>query len=214
MIWLAASAVATLVIALALSRQRHDARAAAWSGPLDFELRDALQELQERCRLEDAMLAADFAAAKQMRRDRRAHAERILRAIVTFAECAQDERLERLRTLRVLARMAAAAVVAPPFPPTSFRLPELWATSILGALGHAVLVSPAERLLLRIYVLSAGFRLALRSMQRAAARPAWGRFERGLADWCALDESHLHATAATSAAATTEAASGRWEVRL
>ena len=90
--------------------------------------------------------------------------------------------------------MTAAAMVTPALSPRQFRLPELWAAAGLGARAHFILVSPAERLVLRLYVITIGFRLSLRSMRRAAARPAWRRFERGLAEWCRLDAAHAEAS--------------------
>lgn len=193
MTYLVATAIASLVIALALSRARHDARSLSWRALLAPEARAALEQLEERCRLEDAMLVHELAAAARIRVDRRAQAERMLRAVLQFVEEAQPERLERLHALRDLARMTAAAMVAPALAPRQFRLPELWATTSLGALAHLVLVSPAERLVLRLYVVTIGLQLSLRSMRRAAARPAWARFERSLADWCVLDQAHAEA---------------------
>lgn len=204
MTYVVACALATLVVMLALNRQRHDARALSWRRLISPDLRAGLQQLEEQCRLEDAQLVSMMASVNRSRMDRREHAERMLRAVLKFVEDAQPDRLERLRVVRVLAKMTAATMAAPALSPMQFRLPELWAAASLGALAHAVLVSPGERLVLRLYVLSAGFWITLRTMRRAAARPAWGKFERALVDWCALDAAHVQATSDATTALPSE----------
>jgi hypothetical protein len=199
-VYLISIAAAGLVIALALSRARHDERALSWRFLIAPELQAGLAELEVRCRLEDAMLVAELDAAKRMSLDRKAQAERVLRAVLQFVEEAQPERLARLHALRTLAQMTAAVMVTPAMTPRAFRLPEVWLAASIGQLSQFVLVSPAERLALRLHVLGLGFQLALRSMRRAAARPQWSRFDRAVADWCSLDHAHVQVSYDAAAA--------------
>jgi hypothetical protein len=151
---------------------------------------------------------AELDAAKRTSVDRQAQAERLLRAVLHFVEEAQPERLARLHALRTLSQMTAAVMVTPAMAPRDFRLPEVWLAASFVQLAQVVLVSPAERLALRIHVLGLGFQWALRSMRRAAARPRWSRFDRAVADWCSLDRAHVQvsydATAALPADKTPE----------
>jgi hypothetical protein len=199
-VYLLSIAAATLVIGLALSRARHDQRALSWRAFVAPELQAGLEQLEERCRLEDAMLVAELDAAQRMRFDRQAQAERVLRAVLRFVEDSQPERLARLHALGTLARMTAAVMVTPAMAPRDFRLPEVWLAASLGQLAQLVLVSPAERLALRLHVLGLGFQLSLRSMRRAAARPQWSRFDRAVADWCSLDRAHVQVSFDAAAA--------------
>jgi hypothetical protein len=89
------------------------------------------------------------------------------------------------------ARMTAAVLSTPAMAPREFRLPEVWIAASLGQLAQLVLVTPAERLALRLHVLALSLRLSLRSMRHEAAGPRWRRFERALSDWCVLDRAHV-----------------------
>jgi hypothetical protein len=199
-VYLISIAAAVLVIVLALSRARHDERARSWRSLVAPELQASLAQLEERCQLEDAMLVAELDAARRMSLDRKAQADRVLRAVLRFVEEAQPERLARLHALRTLAQVTAAVMVTPAMSPRDFRLPEVWLAASFAQLAQFVLVSPAERLALRLHLLGLGFQLTLRSMRRAAARPEWAQFDRAVADWCSLDRAHAQVSFDATAA--------------
>lgn len=112
---------------------------------------------------------------------------------------ATPDRLSRLKALSLMLRMAMAVTPMPPLRRGSFRVGQLRSLAGLASAIHFFLVSPAERVLLRIHVLSAGFRLIFRMVGRRRAeiehRPdcdrAWQGFEEGASDFKTLDHEHL-----------------------
>jgi hypothetical protein len=115
-----------------------------------------------------------------------------------IAEAAPD-RLGRLKTLSLLIRMSLAVTPMPPLRAMSFRIGQLKSVAGIAAAFHLFLVSPAERVLLRLQVLRISFRLILSLLGRRHAeieeRPtddrAWQGFEDGSADFKTLDREHL-----------------------
>ncbi len=117
---------------------------------------------------------------------------------------ATPDRLGRLQKLSLLIRMAAAVTPMPPLQGASFRTARVSGLAGLAAALHFFLVSPAERLLLRVHMLRAGFRLILSFLNRRRGeiermrswQSPWQAFESGASDFKALDREHLEATAA------------------
>lgn len=117
---------------------------------------------------------------------------------------ATPDRLGRLKKLSLLIRMAAAVTPMPPVQAASFRTAGISNLAGLAAALHFFLVSPAERLLLRVQLLRAGFRLILSFLNRRRAeierlqswQGPWHAFEEGASDFKTLDREHLDATAA------------------
>lgn len=112
---------------------------------------------------------------------------------------ATPERLGRLKALSLFVRMAMAVTPMPPLRRASFRVGKLSSLAGLAAAFHFFLVTPTERVLLRIHVLRAGFRLIFHLLSRRRGeierRPesdrAWQRFDDGASDFKTLDREHL-----------------------
>jgi len=112
---------------------------------------------------------------------------------------ATPDRLGRLKTLSLLLRMSLAVTPMPPLRQASFRLRQLYGLAGIAAAFHYFLVSPAERVLLRLQVLRVGFRLILSLLTRRRAdiarqpssQRAWRGFEDGASDFKTLDREHL-----------------------
>ncbi len=117
---------------------------------------------------------------------------------------ATPDRLSRLRSLGLVIRMAAAVTPLPPLRVSAFRRLSLRGFAGLSFLVHQFLVSPAERFMLRVHVLGAGFRVIRAAFRRrrsaAEARPASALLSRGLeddvSDFKTLDAEHLEAARA------------------
>lgn len=114
------------------------------------------------------------------------------------AEAAPD-RLGRLTALSLFVRMSMAVTPMPPLRPASFRVRQLSSLAGVAAAFHFFLVGPAERMVLRLHVLRAGFRLVLSLLNRRRGeierRPdntrAWQGFEDGATDFKTLDREQL-----------------------
>lgn len=114
------------------------------------------------------------------------------------AEAAPD-RIGRLKALSLFVRMSMAVTPMPPLRPASFRVGQLSSLAGVAAAFHFFLVGPAERMVLRLHVLRAGFRLVLSLLGRRRGeierRPdntrAWQGFEDGSSDFKALDREQL-----------------------
>jgi hypothetical protein len=109
------------------------------------------------------------------------------------------DRLSRLSLLSKMLRMSLAVSPLPPLQARAFHLGRLASLSGLAAALHHLLVSPAERVLLRVHVLRAGFRMVIgvldRCVDQMTRRPAvertWRRLEAGASDFKTLDREHL-----------------------
>jgi hypothetical protein len=116
-----------------------------------------------------------------------------------IVEEATADRLGRLKTLSLLVRMSLAVTPMPPLKASSFRIGQLKSLTGVAAAFHFFLVSPAERVLLRLQVLRISFRLIFSLMgrrhseieQRPTNERAWRGFEDGSADFKTLDREHL-----------------------
>ena len=123
-----------------------------------------------------------------------------------FARLAQDivaeatpDRLGRLKTLSLLVRMSLAVTPMPPLRAASFRIGQLRSLAGITSAFHFFLVSPAERVLLRLQVLRISFRLIFSLLgkrqteiqRQPTDERAWRGFEDGSADFKTLDREHL-----------------------
>jgi hypothetical protein len=114
-------------------------------------------------------------------------------------ERAMPNRLKNLRAMALCVRVSAAVMPPPSLDLRRFRLSSLKTVAGAGALLHHVLVTPAERMLLRLWLVSVAFRLALRVLHRASvalhadpqAARYWQRCIDGQADWLAADDEHV-----------------------
>ena len=112
---------------------------------------------------------------------------------------ATPDRLGRLKALSLLVRMSLAVTPMPPLKPASFRVGQLSSLAGIAGAFHFFLVSPVERILLRVQVLRVSFRLILSLLSRRRSeierRPgserAWQGFENGSSDFKTLDREHL-----------------------
>jgi hypothetical protein len=112
---------------------------------------------------------------------------------------ATPDRLGRLKTLSLLIRMSLAVTPMPPLKAASFRIGQLKSLAGIASAFHFFLVSPAERVLLRLQVLRICFGLVFSLLGRRQGeierRPsderAWQGFEDGSEDFKTLDREHL-----------------------
>jgi hypothetical protein len=160
----------------------------------------SLASLELASEIDHEMIDLDVEAARKARSSGELQdAARLLRSAKDVIAELTPDRLQRLRAMGVMIRMAMAVTPVEPVPVRPFRRAPLAGLAALGALAHAFLVTPLERFLLRLMVLSLGFRLTLRLLGRSAdrgereprAERAWRRFEDGAADWKTLDGAHV-----------------------
>lgn len=193
-------AVVSLVVVLFLARYRHREVVMDWAGVMSPETARILAQVEENADLDHHMAqdAWAHALAAQERQEWQEAVRQLELAFWVIEDCTPG-RLERLRSMAYLCRQVAAVMPLPPVRPSSYRLARARGLAVLGALAHAFLVTPAERLALRAQVLVATFRLLVwtlqRTKERAAGRPApgqaWDLFKAGLEDWLTADKAHL-----------------------
>jgi len=196
---LIAALLATL-ITVAYGRYRLGPVQHDWESALSPEANRQLEDIRARM-IVDAALADDAvlgAQAARMAGDWN-EACRLLDLGVWALTQATPERLTRLRGMGVAIRVAAAIMPPPPVRAVRFRLGSVKAATGAGELLHHVLITPAERMLLRLWMISCAMRLALHVARRSAAalrtRPQaarhWQHYVAGRADWGTADEEHL-----------------------
>jgi hypothetical protein len=218
-LWIACACASALAICFVLGRRHAPADLEAWCKKLSDEsvrLQAAL-ELQVAA---DAAMAQDAMHRAEEARDGLAYSEAIRLVDVAYKvlEAATQDRVTRLKGMSVCVRMAsAAAAPVPPLRPARFRLLELRSLALASTIAHHLLVSAAERLLLKLLMLRFGCRLALRAMKGGsdrihvdpAAATAWARCDAAVSDWTdGLDPDHVEAfraVVATAAARQTAA---------
>jgi hypothetical protein len=143
------------------------------------------------------------AAAARLRED---HAEATRLLLLLSAVIAEDtpRRVERLRRMSRLIRVASAVVPAARLRAGAYNLPAIRTLVASTAPLHHLLVTSAERFVLRAHVLVVGFWLALRSLRGSVAAAAAthtatalatrsAEAGRALDDWSHLDVEHLDA---------------------
>ncbi len=195
---------ALLGLLFVLGRKNVPADLDEWCRNLSSEstyLRSAL-ELQIAA---DKAMAGDALARAKSARDSLAYKEsvRVIDMAYRVLERAEADRVKRLRGLAVCVRMAsAAALPVPPLAPGGYRLLEVRSLFAAGRIAHHVLVSAAERMVLKLILLRFGVRLTLRAMKGGTdhlhtdpeAVRAWARCEAAVTDWTeGLDPEHVEA---------------------
>jgi hypothetical protein len=198
-ILLIAAVLATLITA-AYGRYRLSQVHRDWESVLSPEARGELNGVRVRM-IVDATMADDALLGAETARTIGDWGEacRLLDLGVWALDQATPSRLERLRGMGAAIRMAAAIAPPPPLHPRLFGTREVRSAAVAGLALHHLLVTPAERMLLRLWMISCAFRLALRVARRSAAalrlKPQaahhWSRYIDGSADWQAADEEHL-----------------------
>lgn len=199
-----AAVLATLVTAVyvryRLGAVQHDWR--QWHQNLPAEAQGEFDEARARMIVERAMADDSLLGAEAARTAGDwAEACRLLDLGAWVASQALPGRLAHLRAMGAAVRMAAAIAPPPALPFHHFVSREVDAVSSIGTIAHHILVSPAERFVLRLWVLACAFRLALRVMRRSSAAlrahpglaDAWDRYVSGHLDWKTADEEHLAA---------------------
>jgi hypothetical protein len=194
------AAIVATIVTVMYARYKFGGVQHDWDAILSPDARRRIEEVRARMLVEaamadDALLGAQAARAAGNWRE----ACRLLDLGVWALDQAMPSRLTRLHGIATAVRVAAAIVPPPPVPAVRFRIPILRGLAGAGIAIHQVLVTPAERMLLRVWVISCAFRLALRVVRRAAsvlrlhpeAACEWARFAAGRADWATADEEHL-----------------------
>ncbi len=165
-------------------------------------LRDerSLETLSSMVEIDHETIDFDLRAARVARQaGRQEDAIRLLRLSQDIIEDLTPDRLERLRAMTTMIRMAVAVTPVEPVAAAPFKTVRLGAFTSVARLLHSLVVTPAERFVFRVSVISAGFRIALRLLRGAAdeittgarAIRAWRTFENGAEDWKTLDREHL-----------------------
>lgn len=203
-LWLTAALGGAMAVTFILGRRNVPGDLEEWCGKLSEDasrLRAAL-ELQVTA---DGAMVSDALERAAKARDSLAYGEAVRLVDIAYRvlESAGADRLERLRGMAQCIRMAsAAAVPVAPLAPGSYRLGEIRSLFSAGLIVHHVLVSAAERLLLKLLLLRFGVRLAVRAMKGGADRlhvdpaavRAWERCEAAVTDWTeGLDPEHVEA---------------------
>jgi hypothetical protein len=194
-----AAVIATIVTAL-YARYKFGGVQRDWEAILSQDARRMIDEVRARMIVEaamadDALLGAQAARAAGDWRE----ACRLLDLGVWALDQAMPSRLTRLHGIATAVRVATAIAPPPPVPAARFQIPILRGLAGVGTVIHHVLVTPTERMLLRLWLISCAFRFALRIVRRAAsvlrrhpeAACEWARFAAGRADWATADEEHL-----------------------
>jgi hypothetical protein len=171
-----------------------------WEATLCPEARRQLDMLRLSARAERAIAEDSMEQAEEARRGQDwAEACRMVALLAGSFERAMPDRLKNLRAMALCVRVSAAVMPPPSLDPWRFRLSSLRTVAGAGALLHHVLVTPVERMLLRLWLVSVAFRLALGVLHRASvalhadprAARYWQRCIDGQADWLAADDEHV-----------------------
>lgn len=202
MTWLVltATAAAALIVLLLISRYRHHDVLRDWAGALHPGAAETLEQARENAALDQQMMDDAWSQAVLAQESERfQEAVRLLELAYWVLEDCTPARLERLRAMAYLCRKAAAVFPVEQVAPDSLETPRLAGLAWVAAIIHAGLVTPTERLAVRVRMLITGFQVLLwtlrRTKERAVARPerwaAWKAFGRLLRDWKTLDNAHL-----------------------
>lgn len=193
--WLAALVLPLLVLLFLLGRFDRAAAANDWDMVLGRATEEYIERWEVQARVDPELAGLTFDAAREKMEHREAQEARRLLAISYTIFCgATQDRLVRLRGMAVCARMASAFVPLVPVAPAQFHLREVSALAAIGQFFHHLLVTGAERFVLRVQVISFGLRLVLRAMNRSrdGVTPGqWQQFADGRTDWGTLDEAHI-----------------------
>jgi hypothetical protein len=197
--YLLAAVVAT-GICVGLGRYRLAAVKRNWETTLCPEAQRQLSLLRLSARAERAIAEDTIELAAEARGEKDwAEACRMVDLLAASFTKAMPDRLRNLRAMALCVRVGAMVMPPPPVTLMRFRLGRVRGAVGVGTLLHHVLVTPAERMLLRLWLLSVAFRLALRVLHQASvalhAYPPsahyWQRCVDGQADWLTADDEHV-----------------------
>ncbi len=184
----------------ATDTRRQDTVRRTMDGLLTGRGRATLDELALTIRENRNFMGACFSVA---RRDRDAgryqEAVRRLGAGCDIIEELAPDFLEALAALRRLARAVIVIASPPPLPPRSFRTRRLVGLATAAVVVHQFLLTGRQKVLLRLRVITATFRLAVRwlrpATRRAAVRPehlaAWQQVDALEADLATAGDEAL-----------------------
>jgi len=152
----------------------------------------------------DSAMSRDALRRAQAARDSLSYGEAIRLVNVAFGvlEGATADRRTRLRGMALCVRMARAVLPTKPLRLSSYRVKEVRALLLAGAIAHHLLVSAVERFLLKLLLLRFAYRLTLRAMRGGVDRihvdpteeEAWARCDAAVSDWTdGLDPEHVAA---------------------
>jgi hypothetical protein len=145
-----------------------------------------LQRAQSRVSAEVALLDLTYSEAQEAaRRGRHADAIRLVDAGCRLIESYSPDMTRSLAAMSVLSRMASAMAPMRPLRPERFALRELAGLAFLHQFLHNLIVSTGERFRLRLYILSRGFGVLMRTVRGSTDRVREaGRIEE---EWPNLD---------------------------
>lgn len=198
-----AIAIGSCVVLLLLAYRNTPPSTDEWDRLLTEEAKRLLDSMSMQGQSDGAM-AADALSRAMEAKSGMAFGEAIRLVDLSCAvleEAAQD-RMSRLKSMALAIRMASAIH---PVPGTPLAAPRLWEVRSLlafGSLLHHMLMTAAERFLLRVVVLRYAYYLAARAMKGGAAKihedpsalAAWARCDAAVKDvMVSLDPAHLEA---------------------
>lgn len=197
MIWLLAGVLGlpAFLAFMALANRR---RWQEWDSALSPDGAAACQRLQVQLAQDQEMIDDAYTRARALRETgQEDHALRLVDYACALMTEASEDRTEQLRDMRVYVRMLTAAVEPPPLR-QQFQLLELRGLAAVFGLLRLLVMTSAERIILRLYAIQFGFWSLVRSVQRAtgrARRPkaskAWATLLAGQHDFAALDQETL-----------------------
>lgn len=206
-------AVGLLLVVWALARYHHRSELERWRQLIEPAGDRAALDVSEACEIDQIMANHALGASERARgRLELSEAVRLLELALRVVEEATPSRVQRLRIMGRLVRMSMAILPLEAVPASRFRLARVGALARVGVFLDRLVVSPGERMAVRVRVLALGFGLTLHvlrtSTSAAGRRPevgaAWDRFRAALADWKTLDEEHLRSMRALLAAIAVE----------
>lgn len=213
---LALAVAGAIAVCFALGRRNVPADLDEWCARLHAESASIQSALELQVAADNAM-SRDALRRAEAARDSASYAEAVRLVDVAFGvlEGATADRMTRLRGMALCVRMIGAVLPVAPLRVNTYRLREVRALAAVGALLHHVLVSAAERFLLRLFVLRFAYRLTLRAMRGGVERihvdpqaaEAWVRCDEAVSDWTGgLDPAHVEAFRAFMASTVTRRA--------
>jgi len=221
MIELVLSSVGCAALCYTLGRYNRALALQRWQFVLNAPEERAIEALRRRIDVDAALVRQAFDAAERARDARRTpDAMTVLRVALEILEDAGADRLTRLRAMGVYSRMVRAIRPLPAPTASPFRSGALRSAAAVAGLVHGFLVGTQERFRLWLLLLGLGVRIVLRGGRRAVddagrepERPGpWTAFATGLADFEALDASHLAAFEALAASLSAIDRGGRMQL--
>jgi hypothetical protein len=164
----------------------------AWTFILGPRALWPVDELQAMVEL-DALLADD-AYMKALAAHGRGDLQRMEHLLDLACQALGDatpDRLTRLRGMAICSRMCAAILPLSPLRPQDFQTRRIATLAGLSNLVQHLVITNAERLVLRLTVVRWGFHIAMWALLGSRRRRRIHDFGEALNDWKALDREHL-----------------------